>query len=67
MYGEYSYTKKDQQVPTLSGGSSSQPIDSDPRVPLLEEILTHEQNTCIEVCLLCYFPFFTLNTLISPH
>lgn len=47
MHSDYAFTntKPDQQVP----GSQATDISGDPRVPLLEEILTHEQNTCIEI------------------
>jgi hypothetical protein len=50
MYGDYmcfaAAPKKDQQVPTIQ--QSIDNVGFDP-TPLLEEILTHEQNTCIQV------------------
>lgn len=59
MYDSH-LTRRDQQVPTYPQYQQQQVAIGkvDPRVPLLEEILTHEQNTCIEVmtslqCVLC--------------
>ena len=66
MYGEYSSfanNKKDQQVPTLQFQLDS--LNGADPLPLLEEILTHEQNTCIQVRKLLLSPSLVLLFFVS--
>ncbi len=60
MHSEFQYIRKDQQVPFIYHRAPvSHHHDSIPQeVYILEEILTDEQNTCIEVSTLHHLPSF---------